>query len=81
VKRRRLHTQLTERQQLILAMLLIILVAISLLYCLGLASLALRQVWRETAFPTNGVNPTEEQIDLTPTPLPAESPLPATPLP
>jgi hypothetical protein len=78
VKRRRRGVQLTERQQLILALFLVILVAISLLYCVGLGSLVLRQVWRDTTVPWNGTNPTEENMDIemTPTLLPAQSPLP-----
>jgi hypothetical protein len=78
VKRRRLQVQLTERQLLILALLLVILVAISLLYCLGMASLVLRQAWRDTTLPWNGTNPTEENIEITPTLLPLDSPLPTT---
>ena len=42
VKRKHLNLQLTERQQLIIGFVLVILVAISMLYCLGFASVALR---------------------------------------
>jgi hypothetical protein len=78
VKRRRRQVQLTERQQLIIALLLVILVTISLLYCLGLASLALRQAWRDTTLPWSGTESNGESIDVTPPLLPIESPLPAT---
>jgi hypothetical protein len=67
---------LTERQQLILALLLVILVAISLLYCLGLGSLVLRQAWRDTTLPWDDTNPVEQNVEMTPTLLPGDSPLP-----
>jgi hypothetical protein len=70
VKRKRLHVQLTERQQLIIGFVLVVLVAISLLYCLGFASVALRQAWENSPLQLNG-NGTyyfeEEGLDLTPT--------------
>lgn len=50
-QRRRLSIQLSSEQQLILALLLVILVAISMLYCLGFASVALHSAW-ETAPPS-----------------------------
>jgi hypothetical protein len=78
LKRRRRHVELSERQQLILALLLVMLVAISLLYCLGLASLFVRQAWHDANFPWNGVNPTEEMMNATPAVPAAEPTLPAT---
>ncbi len=80
MKRRRPHARLTERQQLILALLLVIFVAISMLYCLGFASLALRQAWRDATLPWNGAYPAEGTLDLT-KPLPAASTPPPSPLP
>ena len=54
MKRKRLHIQLTERQQMIIGLVLVILVAISMLYCLGFASLALRQAWESGPLPWSG---------------------------
>lgn len=66
VKRRRLHVQLSERQQLLIGLVLVILVAISLLYCLGFASLALRQAWENSPVQINGGGTyyLEEEFDL-----------------
>jgi hypothetical protein len=76
VKRRRVRIELTERQQLILAVLLVILVAISLLYCLGLGSLLLRQAWRNTTLPWDEATSPVQNVEMTPVFLPGESPLP-----
>lgn len=79
MKGRRRHIQLSEQQQFILALLLVILVAVSLLYCLGFASLALRQAWEDTTLPWSGTEPPPEnlEVELTPTSLPlAPSPTP-----
>jgi hypothetical protein len=51
VKRPRLNIQLSEEQQLILALLLVVLVAVSVLYCLGFAGLAVRGIWQGTPLP------------------------------
>ena len=81
MKRKLRRIQLTEKQQLLVGLVLVILVAISLLYCLGFTSLALRQAWERAPLPWNATEPPPEnlEIDLTPTVLPA-SPVP-TPLP
>lgn len=69
MKRRRFNPQLSERQQLILGLILVILVAVSMLYCLGFASVALRQTWEKAPLPWNDTNSPEEVIDLTSTPI------------
>jgi hypothetical protein len=69
VKRKRLNLQLTERQQLVIGFVLVILVAISLLYCLGFASVALRQAWESGPLPWSENNNPEGSIELQPTPL------------
>jgi hypothetical protein len=51
VKKRRLKLELSEEQQLILGIILVILLAISMLYCLGFASMALQQTWRDSPLP------------------------------
>lgn len=72
MKRKRLNLQLTERQQLVIGFLLVILVAISMLYCLGLASVALRHAWEDSTLPWNLNNDyLEELIELPPSPLAA----------
>lgn len=55
--------QLSDRQQLILGLLLVILVAISMLYCLGFASVAVRQVWEKAPPPWDAINGFEESIE------------------
>jgi len=75
-KRRRLRLELTERQQLDLVVILVVLLAASLLYCLGFASLALRQVWEKIPVPWTRPEPLEEE--LTPAPE-ITSTLPLTP--
>ena len=76
VKPRRLNLQLTERQQLIIGFVLVILVAVSMLYCLGFASVALRNAWESGPLPwsENGNYPAES-TPLPPTPAvePADS--------
>ena len=47
MKRRPSRLELTERQQMFLALLLVLMVAVSFLYCLGLASMALGRSWQE----------------------------------
>ena len=64
--RRRLRLELTERQQLVLVTILVVLLAASLLYCIGFASLALRQVWERIPVPWTSPEPLEEE--LTPAP-------------
>jgi hypothetical protein len=71
VKRKRLDLQLTERQQLIIGFVLVVLVAISMLYCLGLASVALRQAWEQGPLQLNDSENgfPEEMLDLIPEPI------------
>jgi hypothetical protein len=64
VKQRRNKLQLSEKQQLILGLMLVILVAVSMLYCLGFASLALRQVWENAPLPWDTTGPPGESIEL-----------------
>jgi hypothetical protein len=57
-------------------MILVVLLAASLLYCLGFASLAVRQVWEKVPVPWTSPEPLEEEL----TPAPAiTSTLPLTP--
>jgi hypothetical protein len=69
VKLRRSRFEVNERQQLILGILVIILLSISILYCLGLASLAARQAWENIPAPWAGSQVPVEEIDLTAFPL------------
>jgi hypothetical protein len=50
VKKRR-KLQLSDEQQLIVGVLLIVLLAISLLYCLGFAGIAVRHRWDNAPLP------------------------------
>ena len=72
MKLRRPRFEITERQQLILGILFIILLAISILYCLGFASLVARQAWENAPAPLTGSQVPAEEIDLTALPLPEE---------
>jgi hypothetical protein len=76
VKRRRLNVQLTEQQHLILALLLVILLAVSMLYCLGFASLAMRQAWGDSPLPWSETSLPQEDIEVTSTVLPDQPILP-----
>ena len=71
MKRERFNPQLTERQQLIIGFVLVVLVAVSMLYCLGLASVALRQAWEQSPLQWNDSETysPEEMLDLTAAPL------------
>jgi hypothetical protein len=72
VKRKRLSPKLTERQQLIIGIVLVVLVAISLLYCLGFASVAVHQAWKSGPLQqwNEGENYyLEEDLELTPAPV------------
>jgi hypothetical protein len=51
--KRRHRLQLSDEQQLIVGVLLVILLAISLLYCLGFASIAVRHTWENAPLPWN----------------------------
>lgn len=68
MRRRRPRIELTDDQQLFLAILLVILVALSILYCLGLGGLMLRDTWRETLPVLNGNHVPVEELPITPTP-------------
>jgi hypothetical protein len=81
LKRRRLNVQLSEEQQVILAVLLVILVAVSMLYCLGLASLALREGWQDAPIPWSDTDLLEENIETVPILPSIEVTLPAPALP
>jgi hypothetical protein len=71
VRRKRRSIQLSEEQQLIFGLILVILVAISLLYCLGFASLAVRQAWHGAPLPWNATEPPPENLEIDATPAPA----------
>jgi hypothetical protein len=51
LKRRKLKLQPSERQQLLLGIILVILLAVSMLYCLGFASMMLLQAWENAPLP------------------------------
>ena len=76
MKRKHIDLQLTERQQVLIGFVLVILVAISMLYCLGFASVALRTAWENGPLPWNENNnyPDEStELPLTPPVEPADS--------
>jgi hypothetical protein len=60
VKKRRAKLQLNDEQQLILGFVLVILLAISMLYCLGFASIAVRQTWVDAPLPEVDTNALDE---------------------
>lgn len=75
--RRHRSIQLTEEQQLVIALMVVILLATSMLYCLGFASLALRHAWETKALPWSTAPLPEGGTDTTLTPPPIEpTPLP-----
>ena len=53
MKRKRTKLQLSDEQLMILGFLLVILLAVSMLYCLGFASIAVRQTWENAPLPWN----------------------------
>jgi hypothetical protein len=69
--------EISDEQQLMVGLLLALLIAISLLYCLGLASLALRQAWQEMPLPWNEEGTPGGELGLTPTPAPERSATPS----
>ena len=77
-----MNVELLMRYGLILTILpafLVILLAISMLYCLGLASVALHQAWERVLLPGNETDSLDEILELTTTPvieLTATSPAP-----
>jgi hypothetical protein len=64
VKKRRAGLQLSDEQLLILGFVLVILLAISMLYCLGFASIAVRQTWVGSPLPTVDTNVPNEGTAL-----------------
>lgn len=65
-RRRRRGLELTERQQLGLVLVLVVLAAASLLYCVGFAGLTVRQVWEKV--PAPWTSPESADEELTPPP-------------
>ncbi len=77
MKRPRLRLQLTYRQHLALAVILVVLLAVSLLYCLGFASLALHHAWEVNRLPGNGGPPVNGlEVPFAPLPPATAAPLP-----
>jgi hypothetical protein len=79
VKRRRPRIELTDDQHLFLAILLVILVAVSMLYCLGVGSLMLRDTWQRALPLINGTQVPFEELPIAPTllaPPPTRSTIP-----
>lgn len=68
VRRKRSLPPLSEEQQLILGLVLIILLAISMLYCLGFASVALHRAWENAPLPWEAASPTTETLEAPPNP-------------
>jgi hypothetical protein len=66
VKIKRPRRQLSNQQYMILGLLLVILLAVSLLYCLGFASLALLQAWEDAALPWDETQAVDGSILPTP---------------
>jgi hypothetical protein len=56
-------SQLSDEQLLVVGLLLVVLLAVSMLYCLGLASLAIRDNWQQAPLPWNGTVPVEEMLN------------------
>ena len=79
MKRKGFGPHLGPQQQMVVAIVLIVLVAVSMLYCLGFASIVLHNAWENAPLPWNEVNPTGEIIDLSP--LPDFEPTATTPAP
>ena len=66
-RRPRPRIELTDDQHLFLAILLVILVALSMLYCLGLGGLMLRDTWQQTLPLINGTQVPFEELPIAPT--------------
>ncbi len=64
MKPKRFKVRLSAEQQLILSLVLVILLAISILYCLGFASIVLRQTWENAPLPRNDTGLPEESMEL-----------------
>ncbi|MFN2290552.1 MAG: hypothetical protein ACK2UC_05100 [Anaerolineae bacterium] len=67
MKRRHPRIELTDDQHLFLAILLVILVAVSMLYCLGLGGLMLRDTWQQTLPLIDGTEVPVEELPVAPT--------------
>jgi hypothetical protein len=77
VRRAPWDSKLTERQLLMLSLILAVLVATSVLYCLGIASVALRDTLSGTSLPLDATFLPLQDLELTPgAPLPALTPTP-----
>ncbi|HFD38919.1 MAG TPA: hypothetical protein ENJ31_03595 [Anaerolineae bacterium] len=79
MKRPRLRLQLTYRQHLALAVILVVLLAVSLLYCLGFASLALHHAWETNQLPGNGGGSPVNGLEMPFAPLPPATATPSPP--
>ena len=69
MKRQRLSIELSEEQQLILALLVVILVAVSMLYCLGFASVVLRENWVNAPFSLDENDSSLEEAPMSSEPI------------
>jgi hypothetical protein len=77
VRRAPWNLQLTEQQLLIVGLILAILVASSVLYCLGIASVALRDTLSGTPLPLDATFLPLQDLELTPgAPLSVPTPTP-----
>lgn len=72
----RISSRLSDEQLVILGLLLVVLLAVSMLYCLGFASLAVRENWQRAPLPWNGPTPADELLDDTLTVQPEEGTTP-----
>lgn len=79
MKRRRSKPALSEHQQLFLAIVLVILLAVSVLYCIGFSSVAVRHLLETTVEPESTPD-LDEEIELAPVVTPTLTLPPATPL-
>ena len=76
---KRIRLQLSEKQQLLAGIVLIVLLAISMLYCLGFASIALHQAWERALQPESETVSVDEMLEPTNPPaidITATSPAP-----
>jgi hypothetical protein len=77
VRRTPWDLRLTERQLLVLSLILAILVATSVLYCLGIASIAVRDTLSGTSLPLDATFLPLQDLELTPSaPVPGPTPTP-----
>jgi hypothetical protein len=54
--KKRYKLQLNDEQQLLVGVLLVVLLAVSILYCLGFASIAVHRTWDSAPLPWNDTN-------------------------